>query len=98
MLDVGRESVAVRVLPEVKAMHDATEGGVLGAVAEICSNAKLGSLLYEEKMPVDALTKRLCADYGVDPLRLLSSGSMISRLILPSFVARSTKSESRLPK
>lgn len=88
MLDVGRESVAVRVLAEVKAMHDATEGGVLGAVAEICSNAKLGSLLYEEKMPVDALTKRLCADYGVDPLRLLSSGSMIIVASDPAVVHR----------
>ena len=61
----------------VSAMHDVTEGGILGAVAEICINAGLGAVMKEELMPVDELTKKVCKIRQVDYLRLISSGSML---------------------
>jgi hydrogenase expression/formation protein HypE len=58
-------------------MHDITEGGVLGAVWEMCSISGCGCLLYEEKMPLSDITKKLATHYGFNPLRMISSGSML---------------------
>ena len=54
-----------------------TEGGILGAVWEICQVANLGVKLYEEKIPVDPVTLKLAQTLNFDYLRLISSGSMI---------------------
>lgn len=58
-------------------MHDVTEGGILGAVWEICQVANLGVKLYEDKIPVDPVTVKLAQNLDFDYLRLISSGSMI---------------------
>lgn len=77
MLDVLRESRLASELDCVTMLHDITEGGVLGAVAEVCYARSLGAVLDKESMPVDELTKKLCSRVDVDPLRLISSGSML---------------------
>ncbi len=59
------------------AMHDITEGGVLGACWEIAESAGLGVTVYCDKIPVLEETKIICAELGTDPLRLISSGSML---------------------
>lgn len=76
-LDVVKESKALSGLKSVTMMHDVTEGGILGAVAEVCLSAKVGAVVYEDKMPVDALTAKLAELVSVNPLRLISSGSML---------------------
>ena len=76
-LDVDREGEILRSCRSVGVMHDITEGGVIGAIAEICLGAGLGANIYESKMPVGKLTAKLCEKYGIDPLRLISSGSML---------------------
>ena len=58
-------------------MHDVTEGGILGAVWEMCRIAGVGAELWDEAIPVEAVTKKICAHYDIDYLRLISSGSMI---------------------
>ena len=58
-------------------MHDVTEGGVLGAVWELCYTAGAGALVREEAIPVTDVTKKICAHYNIDPLRLISSGCMV---------------------
>ncbi|MHB1315636.1 MAG: AIR synthase family protein [Christensenellales bacterium] len=59
------------------AMHDVTEGGVLGAVWEICEAANCGAFIHINEITVLPLTKKICAHFSIDPLRLISSGSMI---------------------
>lgn len=59
------------------AMHDATEGGILGAVWEMADCAELGIEVYGEKILVKEETKEICRVTGIDYLRLISSGSMI---------------------
>ncbi len=59
------------------AMHDATEGGILGAAWELAAASGLGCVLDAGSIPVDPLTRRICAVLGIDPLRLISSGSML---------------------
>jgi hydrogenase expression/formation protein HypE len=59
------------------AMHDVTEGGVLGAVWELCYTAGAGCLINKEAIPVSDVTKKICAHYKIDSLRLISSGCMV---------------------
>lgn len=61
----------------VSFMHDVTEGGVLGGLWEICDLYKLGCIIYEDKIKIHNSTKVICSHFNIDPLRLISSGSML---------------------
>lgn len=61
----------------VSSMHDITEGGVLGALWEVTDACNLGFIVEEDKMPVTDITKKLCAKFEIDSLKLISSGSML---------------------
>lgn len=58
-------------------MHDVTEGGILGAVWEMCHIAGLGVELWEEAVPVHDVTLKIAAHFDINPLRLISSGCMM---------------------
>ncbi|MGB9680237.1 MAG: AIR synthase family protein [Thermoanaerobacteraceae bacterium] len=59
------------------AMHDITEGGILGAAYEIAEASGLGILIYEDKIPIREETQKICKIFGINPLKLISSGSMM---------------------
>ena len=61
----------------VSAMHDVTEGGVLGAVWEMCEASGKGALIEKERIPVSQSILKICAFYGLDPLKLMSSGCLL---------------------
>lgn len=61
----------------VSSMHDATEGGILGAAWELAEASGLGIELYEEKIPVLAETLEICKLCEINPLKLISSGVMV---------------------
>jgi len=61
----------------VHAMHDCTEGGVLGAVFEMALAAGLGFELNSASVPVADATKDVCRRKGIDPLKLISSGALL---------------------
>lgn len=61
----------------VNSMHDITEGGVLGALWEMVEASGLGFEVYEENMPVKEVTQKVCSQLKIDPLKLISSGSML---------------------
>lgn len=58
-------------------MHDITEGGVLGALWEICELISLGALINYEDIPLSSSAKKIAAHFNIDPLRLISSGSLM---------------------
>ncbi len=58
-------------------MHDVTEGGILGAVWEMCHIAELGAEVYEEAIPVNPITLKIAEHFSIDHLRLISSGCML---------------------
>ncbi len=68
----------------VHAMHDATEGGVLGACWELCRASGTGCLVRSRDIPVHPVTARIAGVFGIDPLRLIASGSMILATDRPS--------------
>lgn len=61
----------------VHAMHDITEGGLLGAVYEMASGAGLGFELMSHKIPIHPITAAFCSRLDLDVYRFLSSGSML---------------------
>jgi hydrogenase maturation factor len=58
-------------------MHDVTEGGVLGAVWELAYANGCGAEVFSERISIHAETRALCAEAGLDPLRLIGSGSLL---------------------
>ncbi len=62
---------------KVHAMHDVTEGGVLGAVVEICLASKLGFELETDKIALDSSTLELSKRLKIDPFKLIGSGSLL---------------------
>lgn len=61
----------------VTSMHDVTEGGVLGAVWEVSEASGVGARIYGDRIPVGIETVKICDFYGINPLKLISSGCMI---------------------
>ncbi|MGQ9542831.1 MAG: AIR synthase family protein [Candidatus Bathyarchaeia archaeon] len=61
----------------VHAMHDPTEGGVLCGVWELAEASNLGVRIHAENIPVLHETKAICQTLGLNPLRMMSSGSLL---------------------
>lgn len=76
---------AISVVPEGKiaalagasAMHDATEGGILGAVHELCEASEAGCKIDYEAIDIHSVTRKIGDFYQINPLKLISSGSMV---------------------
>lgn len=58
-------------------MHDVTEGGILGGIWEMCRIAGVGAEVWDDKIPMEPVTRKICEHYGIDSLRLISSGAML---------------------
>lgn len=58
-------------------MHDITEGGVFGAVWETAIATKKGVKINLEAIPLKESTREICNALGVNPFKLISSGSLI---------------------
>jgi hydrogenase expression/formation protein HypE len=61
----------------VSAMHDPTEGGVAGGLHEMADAAKVGFRIYEDKIPISEETEKICTHFEIDPLQLISSGTLL---------------------
>jgi len=58
-------------------MHDITEGGIYGGLHEVCESAKVGAVIERNLIPILPETKVVCDHFGLNPYRLISSGSML---------------------
>ncbi len=62
---------------EVTAMHDVTEGGVLGAVYEMAFAAGCGVRIVQEQLPGSQVQQEICNCFGIDYRYCIGAGSMI---------------------
>lgn len=76
---------AISVLEEAKCLrdlarflHDPTEGGIGGGIAEIMRLSGLGAELDYGKIPLSPLTERARQGLGFDPFHLISSGVLLA--------------------
>lgn len=59
------------------AMHDVTEGGVLGAVYELAVASGNGALIYNEQLPIHEVQSAICKVFDLDPRYCIGAGAMI---------------------
>jgi hydrogenase maturation factor len=77
-------------------MHDATEGGILGAAYEMAEYSGTGLIVYPDSIPIHPSTQVICETLSIDPLRLISSGSLLISTPYPELVIR-TLTEVQIP-
>ncbi len=92
LLSIAKESNVARKM-KVSSMHDITEGGIFGAVAEICEGAKIGAVIRISSIPVTKLTKKICQKLNISPYGLISSGSLLITTNKPQEVVDELKKE-----
>jgi len=61
----------------VTAMHDVTEGGVLGAIYELAIASGNGAEIFNKKLPIGEVQLAICDLFSLDPRYCIGAGSMI---------------------
>ncbi len=61
----------------VHAMHDPTEGGVATGLAEMAGASEVGLEIDGGALPVSPESRHLCAEFGLDPFGVISSGALL---------------------
>ncbi|WP_345948661.1 AIR synthase family protein [Mucilaginibacter sp. PAMB04274] len=62
---------------DVTAMHDVTEGGVLGAIYEMAIASGNGVTVHDKLLPIGQTQKQICDLFNVDVRYCIGAGSMI---------------------
>lgn len=72
-----KEAITASKMGGVTSIHTPTEGGVLNGLIEIAEASGSGFRVYEKNFIVADETRIICDALRVDPLKLLSSGSLL---------------------
>jgi hydrogenase expression/formation protein HypE len=62
----------------VTAMHDATEGGLLGGLTEVATASDVGLRIDLSAVPVPDEVRAVCEHVGIDPFTSISEGTLIA--------------------
>lgn len=72
-----RDAMTIAATGRVKAMHDATEGGLVGAFHEMASSAGVQFRIDTDEIPVRPGVHTAADALGMDPWRATSSGTLV---------------------
>jgi hydrogenase maturation factor len=76
-ISVVEDGVVAFGTGHVTAMHDPTEGGLLGGIHEICDASQVGFEIDLNSIPFHDSTLAICDALSVNALELISSGCMV---------------------
>ena len=76
-ISVVKDGVTAFQTGFVNAMHDPTEGGFSGGIHELCDASGVGFEIDNDLIPIPETTKLICDALQINPLELISSGSML---------------------
>ena len=76
-ISVVKDALTAFRIGGVSAMHDPTEGGIASGLHELADAANIGFNIFEEKILIPEETQKICAHFDIDPLQLISSGSLL---------------------
>jgi len=76
-ISVVKDALTAYQTSGVHAMHDPTEGGIAGGIHEIADASNVGAKVFEEAIPVQPETAKICSYFQIDPLQLISSGALL---------------------
>lgn len=71
------QALRAAIGPEVRAMRDATRGGVTAVLHEWAIASGKTLYLDEKRIPVDAATQSACELLGLEPMHLACEGTMV---------------------
>lgn len=69
--------IAAEESSQITAMHDVTEGGILGALYEMATASHCGMRIHESDLPKGYAQEAVCNIFELDPYRVVGAGSMI---------------------
>ncbi len=64
--------------PYVRAMHDATEGGLLGGIYEMAEAAGIGVTVWEKEIVVSEPVAQVCHYFHLNPYIAISEGTLVA--------------------
>jgi len=76
-ISVVRDAQLALEVGGVHALHDPTEGGVATGLWELAQASDVGLAIDEERLPVVTECQNLCRHFGLDPLGVIASGSLL---------------------
>lgn len=74
----GLVATMVKVCPQVRALRDATRGGLATVLNEFALSASVGIRLQESALPIQTEVAGLCELLGLDPLYLANEGKLVA--------------------
>lgn len=79
-VSVVREALELAKSGLVNAMHDPTDGGLIEGLYEMAEASNLGFKVWEEKVNIRPETRAICRALNIDPLKLISSGTLLAAI------------------
>ena len=76
-ISVVREALLAVKVASVHAMHDPTEGGLIWGLKELSLASGKGIEVDFDDVPIYPETKAICDYFGINPLGLIASGSLL---------------------
>ncbi|HIE44022.1 MAG TPA: hydrogenase expression/formation protein, partial [Candidatus Omnitrophica bacterium] len=76
-ISVVKDALIANKAGGVHSMHDPTEGGIATGLLEIAKAAKVGLMVEEERIKILEETHLLAEEFGIDPLGVIASGSLL---------------------
>ncbi len=74
---VVKDALTAKAHGRVTAMHDATEGGVVGGLFEVANASRVGMWIEESRFIFPEEVEETCGLLGIEPLEAISEGSLI---------------------
>lgn len=78
LISVVEEAILLSREGLVSGMHDPTEGGLLGGLAEMAYASGKLVRVYADKIPIHETTMKIAEALSIDPLKILSSGALLA--------------------
>jgi len=76
-ITVVEDALTAKAAGGVTAMHDATEGGVIGGLAEIAAASGVGMEADEGLFVMPDEVRMVCEAFAIDPVRAIAEGSLL---------------------
>jgi hydrogenase maturation factor len=76
-MSVVADALAAKAAGGVTAMHDATEGGVMGGLYEIAAASRVGMEVDEALFIYPDEVRMVCESFGIDPVMAIAEGSLL---------------------
>jgi len=76
-LDAARDALTAARAGDVTAMHDVTEGGLLGALHEMATGADAQFSVDSDRVSLHDDVQAVCETLGMDPWTATSAGSLV---------------------